>query len=275
MRVGTEACLDISVQSDTTIVCNAPGGSPWTLADVSIENINGEAIAEQAFGYMKAGLFAADGRGGIDGNLYFVDLGNNSYSPIAKPGEAVTGLASHLDGTVYGVTSNASAASAGFPRTLVAINPFTGEADQRGQLLTSEAEAMRILDIAMAYDTDVLCGWSKSHRQLVSIALDTGRVLLLGGDTIVNGSGLAFDFESNLFLAPDGSNGGLFDVDRSSGVLSGAVSMDDSAADDVSALTFDSTTLYGVREDPSTDGATLATFLLQIDEETGVAQELF
>ncbi len=273
VTIGTAPCLDISVQSDTTIVCNAPGGAPWTLSDVSIENDNGEAIAEGAFGYMKAGLFVADGRGGVDGSLYYVDLETDSYEPIAKLDDAITGLASHIDGTIYGVTSNAGAVGAGFPRDLVEINPFTGEINPIGQVLTAEAEALRIPDIAISYDTNELYGWSKSHRQLVTIALDTGRVGLVGGDTSVNGSGLAFDFDSNLFLAPDGSDGELFGVSRADGTLSNGKNMVDPEGDDISALTSDLDSLYGVREGISTDGATIATILLQIDKETGVVIE--
>lgn len=275
VRVGADACLDISVQSDTTIVCNAPGGEPWTLSDITVENDNGTVIAEDSFGYMKEGLFAADGRGGIDGNLYFVDLENETYAPIAKLAEGITGLASHRDGTLYGVTSNASASSAGFPRLVVEINPFTGELDTVGQLLTTDARALRVPDIAISYDTELLYGWSKTHRQLVRISLETGRVTLLGGDDNVNGGGLAFDFDSNLYLSPDGSDGALFDVARVDGTLSGEVDLVDAEGDDISAMTSDLNAIYGVREGLSFDGATIATILLQIDEETGVVQELF
>lgn len=271
--IGGELCLDISVQSDTTIVCNAPGGAPWTLADVSIENTNGEAISNDAFGYMKEGLFVADGRGGVDGSLYYVDLEAETYEPIAKLDEAITGLASHIDGTIYGVTSNAGAVSAGFPREFVAIDPFTGEIDGIGKLLTAKAEALRMPDIAISYDTNELYGWSKTHRQLVTVALDTGRVSLVGGNTSVNGSGLAFDFASNLYLAPDGSDGDLFDVSRADGALTGGTDLVDAEGDDISGLTSDQTTLYGVREGISTDGATIATVLLEIDQETGVVVE--
>ncbi len=273
ITVDGEECLDVSVQSDAVVVCNAPGGQPWTLADVTIENRNGSATARDGFGYMKAGLFVADGRGGVDGSLYYVDLDDNSYAPIAKLDSAFTGITSHLDGTLYGVTSNGAAVSAGFPRELHAINPFTGEQTLIGSLLTSEGQAVKVPDIAISYDTNEVYGWSKTNRQLARIALDTGRVVLVGGDTPVDGSGIAFDFSSDLFLAPDGSDGEIFEVDRATGLLGASTDLVDAESDDISALTTDDNVLFGVREGVSTDGATLATVLLEIDPVTGVVIE--
>lgn len=272
--IGGEPCGDVSIQSDTVIVCNAPQATPWSLADVSIENTNGGATAEGAFGYMKDGLFAIEGRGGIAGTLYFVDTEDGTFRSIASVGTAITGLVSHLDGTLYAVTSNAIALEAGFPRDLVTIDPFTGAASTIGPLLKSDGGAVKIPDIALEYDGDTLYGWSKTDGQLATIDMESAEVSLIGGTASVKGGGLAFDLEGSLYMTPDGSDGELFTCSTTTGALASSADLVDAEGDDINSMSFAVDTMYGIREGVSQDGASSATILLKLDVQTGVVSKV-
>jgi hypothetical protein len=262
-------CTDVSVQSDTAVVCNAPAGAPWSLVDVTIENDNGAATAKDSFGYMKEGLFAIEGRGGIAGTLYFVDTEDMTATAVGGVGVAITGLVSHLDGTLYGVTANATAVNAGFPRDLVTIDPFTGAATTIGPLLKANSDRVKIPDIALEFTSDVLYGWSKVDRELVTIDLTSGEVTLVGGDKGVNGGGLAFDYENNVYLSADGSDGELLSVVAGTGVTANAADLVDAQGDDINSMTFLVDTMYGIREGIAQDGLTQATILVEINLTSG------
>jgi hypothetical protein len=267
--VDGEACADVSVQSDSLLVCNVPPGPAWTLVDVEVSNANGSARAEDAFGYMQGGLFVVEGRGGIAGTLYFVDTEDGSFTAVSELTTAITGISPALDGTLYGVTSNSTATTAGFPRQLVTIDPFTGATESLGPLQTADGSAVRIPDIAMDMANNTLYGWSKEGSQLVTIDLGSGEVTPVGGDQSINGGGLAFDLDGALFLAPSGSDGEIFAVTPGSGALAEPVDASDPNGDDLNSMAFESGTLYGIREGVSQDGTTRATLLLDINLDTG------
>jgi hypothetical protein len=263
------ACTDVSVQSDTVIVCSAPAGVPWSLADVTLENTNGVATAKDAFGYMKDGLFAIEGRGGIAGTLYFVDTDDATIVPVGSVGVGITGLASHLDGTLYGVTSNANAVNAGFARDLVTIDPFTGAATTIGPLVTATGVRVKVPDIALEFTGTTLYGWSKVDRELVTIDLTTGEVTRVGGNKGITGGGLAFDFSGNMYLSADGSGGELLSAEVATGVTANHVDLVDAQGDDINSMTFSVDTMYAIREGVGQDGNSQATLLLEVNLATG------
>ena len=266
-------CTEVSVESDTIVACVAPTGIPWTAADVTLTNNNGEFTMEDGFRFMKSGLLVAEGRGGVDGSLFYVDLDDDSFRPIAKLDSAITGIAVDAGGVVYGVTANAGAIAVGFPRKLVTIDPFTGAQSSIGDLLTGESLAVKLPDIAIDYDSSTLYGWTKPDNQLVTVSLDSGRVAFVGGAQSVKGGGMAFDLDGALYLSPDGSDGSLQAVTIANGNLSEALNLSDDTAKNVNSLTYVGSSFFAIREGVATSGGTIATYLLEIDDETGVVIE--
>src|SRR5215208_1694056 len=110
-------------------------------------------------------LYAADGQGGIAGNLYIIDPANGAVVQTIGPiGFAVTGLAFHPGtGVLYGTTG-----AENDPPALITINTSTGA----GTLVGNNTVGP-IADITFRSD-GTLFGWTEGSDDLVTVNTATG-----------------------------------------------------------------------------------------------------
>jgi hypothetical protein len=214
-------------------------------------------------------LYGADGARGFPSKLYVLDPSTGAATQTVGPiftglaaGLAVTGLAEDPStGVLYGVTGS----NAGVASNLITINKNNGQSTLVGDeiLDTSNGAA----DITFTPDA-TLYGWSEDTDDLVTINKSNGEATIVGPSGISSsGSGLASNAAGTLFLAPDGDNGDLFTVDRSTGVATPGPTMNGSG-NQVPALAFDAAgTLFGVSLDNDPDNR--PTQLITIDTTSG------
>ena len=170
-------------------------------------------------------LYAATGSNGVAGNLYTVDPATGVSTLVGPTGIpnflggfssiGLTGLAVHpTTGVLYGVTPNLSGGLTTNLRSLVKINPATGNATLIGPMVNPVGD--------IAFDAGgTLYGWQAgltTPRSLVRINLLTGVQTQTGnsGLTGTSGNGLSF-VAGTLYLAANGSGGALRTVNTASG----------------------------------------------------------
>lgn len=164
-------------------------------------------------------IFAADGRAGVPGKLYTVDMATGETTAIGAIKDSdgteygVTGMAFGPDGVLYAVTSTARDHG-----ELIIIDPDTAEAVVVGDLTDADDDEHNhysVADIEFA-DDGTLYGWSEvlsgdSSDALVSIDTDSGEVTQIGenGECNSYGSGMAFDgSDGTMYLL---CRGGVYD----------------------------------------------------------------
>jgi DNA-binding beta-propeller fold protein YncE len=203
-------------------------------------------------------LYAADGQGGIPGNLYIINPATGAVVQTIGPiGFGVTGLAFHPGtGVLYGTTGAELA-----PAALIRINTATGA----GTLIGNNTNGP-IADITFRAD-GTLFGWTEDTDDLVTVNIATGVETVVSDSGIgTAGSGIAFSPGGTLFYAGNNSNGALRTVNPATGLTTVAVTMTGGPPSNrVNALAFNAAgTLYGsVKQSP---GDTLVT----INTTTGV-----
>jgi hypothetical protein len=153
--------------------------------------------------------------GGLVSGLYTVNLGTGTATfaaPLSVNGVrslGVTGLAVHpATGRFYGITS---AASPNHPRSLVMIEPATGDAAVIGELTQAGSD--------IVFDASgTLYMWLPSTHQVATVNLGNGTVAPLGtpGKEDARG-GLAIDSHGVAFVTPAGANGTLDTVNLKTG----------------------------------------------------------
>jgi WD40 repeat protein len=209
---------------------------------------------EGAYGQV---LYAADGQGGIAGNLYIINPATGGVVRTIGPiGFAVTGLAFHpTTGVLYGTTG-----AENDPPALITINTTTGAGT-----LVGNNTCGPIADITFRND-GTLFGWTECNDRLVTVNTATGIETEIGTGTGSAGSGIAFSPGGTLYFTGNNSNGALRTVDPVTGVTTVVVTMTGGPPPNrVNALAFGpGGTLYGsVKQSP---GDTLVT----INTTTGV-----
>ena len=197
-------------------------------------------------------LYGANGASGYPSNLYLLDPSSGAVLQTGGPiGFAVTGLA--LDpstGTLYGVTANEASNA---PHHLITINKTTGGGTDVGDL------GRVVNDITFTPD-GTLYGFSRSGSVLVTIDKASGASTVVGPSGLggSSGNGLASNAAGVLYLAPEGDNGDLYTVDRSTGAATSVATMDGTTGDGIAALAFDAAgTLFGDRQAFATPTALL------------------
>lgn len=161
--------------------------------------------------------FASGGTDKVVGNLYTINLANATATlvgPIRLHGETaigITGLASHPgNGILYGITSSNSPVN---PRSLVTIDPKTGNADLVGSLGAAGSD--------ITFDASgTLYVWLPNTRQVGRVDLATATVQAIGtpGPSGTNG-GIAIDVHGIAYVTPAGAAGHLDQVDTNTGIL--------------------------------------------------------
>jgi hypothetical protein len=215
-------------------------------------------------------LFAASDRVDRDtgervGELYVVDPSTakshlvgtirlGGTVPIAMDGLAV----SPKTGVLYGITSRTSKSP-----SLVTIDPRTGIARMIGPLGVAGT------DINFDFNGNLYV-WLVDGNRLGSIDLMTGKVTPIGRESPYKGGGggLAINAQGRAVVAAGPKEGGLQEVDTSSGLTVGGLALTDSSVlNAITALTLSpSGVLLAVN---SVKGGRLSRELVTIDTETG------
>jgi len=153
----------------------------------------------------------------IAGNLYSVNLATSTSTLIGairlgggRP-IGVTGMAAHpKTGVLYGITSEQSPNS---PRSLVTIDPTSGQATLVGELSAAGSD--------IAFDAKgTLYMWLPGTSQLGTVDPSSAAVTALGRPGPPGSpAGIAIDPQGMVFVTARGAGGSLDNVDLSSGSL--------------------------------------------------------
>ncbi len=214
------------------------------------------------------------GLGGADltTDLYVIDPASGAVTSVGPAGVGLTGLAfSPIDNTLYGVDTSGNS-SAGL-RQLVRIDPATGAATPIGLL------GAVVADITFTPD-GTLYGWAEAYAggddALVTIDLTTGAATLVGDDDIgTSGTGLAYDpVGDRLLLAGNGSQGNLYEIDRTTGQGTVISTLTDSTTDSTPALAVGCDDVLYVSLVGGASGGSGTSQLGTIDPDTGAVTRL-
>jgi hypothetical protein len=215
-----------------------------------------------------ATLYAADGAGGNPSSLYILNPLNGAVvSVVGSIGFGVTGLAVHpITGDLYGSTANLDPDAAG---SFIRINKATGQ----GTLIGSYGIAGTLADITFTSDGTAY-GWAQPNRALYTVNLTTGKATRVGNvksPFSTFGSGIAAS-ATVLYLAGGGGQGPLFQVDRTTGVITNIGTLDWQLNGPVNGMAFGPGGLYALAISPF--AADVRTWLLLIDPATGHVTQL-
>ena len=203
-------------------------------------------------------LYAADGQGGVAGNLYIINPATGGVVQTIGPiGFPVTGLAFHPGtGLLYGTTG----AEIGTP-SLIRINTTTGA----GTLVGTNT-AGPIADITFRSD-GTLFGWTEDTDDLVTVNISSGVETVVGDSGVSTaGSGIAFSPGGVLYFTGNNSDGALRTVNTTTGLTTVVTTLNGGPTPNrVNALAFNSAgALYGsVKQSPG-------DVLVTIDTTTGL-----
>ena len=153
-----------------------------------------------------AQLFAVDGQGGANSNLYTLDPTTGAQiATIGSVGFSVRGLAFDTQtGILYGSTSGTS--------NLITINTTTGA----GTLVNAFSQTLQ--PITTDPTTNTLYGWSTATSSLYTVDKITAAATLVGASGLSTaGAGLAADPAGTIFLAGNGNDGPLYTIDKTTG----------------------------------------------------------
>ena len=198
------------IVSDSEITGTTPRASAAAVT-VTVANAFGSATAD----FQYKGLYGADGKGAVAGNLYLVDPRDGTSVVIgaieSEDGpHAVTGLAFAADGTLWATdaTSGLDEGPAPNPR-LLTIDPATGQATVVGELLEGGTTRHRSIS-AITFVGSTLLGWTRSGNAPVSIDTGTAAVTVLGAGLGEGsfGNGIVAMDDSTAIVFPAGASDG-------------------------------------------------------------------
>jgi Ca2+-binding RTX toxin-like protein len=194
-------------------------------------------------------LFGADGAGGTLSSLYKINPATGARTDtIGEIGFSVTGLAfDPTTGQLYGSTTSNDPEE---PGSLIRINTTTGAGTLVGASGTTIIPACDTGTADITFTTDgSLYGWTECSDDLVLINKATGVGAVVGPSGIGSfGSGLSADPDDNtLWLTPDGGNGPIWTVNRTTGVATAGPTLNGANSNSINSLawTSDGETLFG------------------------------
>jgi hypothetical protein len=263
---------------------------PGTAREATLTVANDNGADSVPFEYV--GLYVADGKGGVPGNLYLVDPRGKArvtIGPIQSQGpddgepigHAVSGLAFAPDGTLYAaeVTRRQQEAS------LLVVDPATGAAtvvgpldETREEVVDEEVVLVTINHAAIAdltFQGTTLIGWTEPGQDdPVSIDTATGAVTVLGSSGIGTfGSGMATLPDGTVVIAGNSVSGSLHAVDTTDGSTTVLVSLAGGSSDTrPNGMTLFRGTLYAVLNGDY--GGAAISALATIDPVTGAVAVL-
>ncbi|HEY8144583.1 MAG TPA: IPT/TIG domain-containing protein [Kofleriaceae bacterium] len=213
------------IVSDTEITGTTPRASAVAVT-VTVSNPNGSAEAD----FQYSGIYGADGKGALAGNLYLVDPRDGFSLTIGaieseQGPHAITGLAFDAEGTLWAsdATSGLDTGPAPTPK-LLTIDTATGAATIVGALVDEDSNHRSVADLTFV--GTALLGWSRSTNSAVSIDTATGAVTPLaeGLGVASFGNGLV-DTGESVIVFPTGSvdgpgiRGEYYSVNTETGAL--------------------------------------------------------
>jgi len=184
-----------TIVNDTTITFSSPA-TPAGLLSVSVSNNNGSASLTDVYKAVFSGLLAADGS-----KLYTVNTSTGATSAVGSIGYNVIAMATHPNGTIYGVTTT----------ELITINPGTGAGTKVASLSTTLS-----VNTDLAFKGTTLYGGSYTG-QTFQIDISNGSVSTKA--TIpyyyygARKTGFHYDGSKFYFMTYDGSYVFFFDPD--------------------------------------------------------------
>jgi hypothetical protein len=246
--------------------------NPARIALAALLTLFAATAAAQVLYAVSVRTYTDPGFHGVEGNLYIVDPETASTTLVAplmiagKTPIGLRGLAVHpRTGIFYGITSpNASS----FPRSLVTVEPTTGNVSPVGDLGYGASD--------LDFDTDgTLYAWVPETRQVGAVNLDTGAITLIGKPLergALKGS-VAFVDKGHALVAGTGGNGTLDTIDLVTGrVTVGPTLTGAPFPDFVGGLAFSPKgVLYAIN---SSLGRGVQANLITIDPQTGKVTNL-
>ena len=222
-----DSVASFEISSDSEITGTTPRAS---AAAVTVTVTNAFGAATSSFQYR--GIYGADGKGAVAGNLYLVNP-RDGTSVVIGPIEseegphAITALAFDADGTLWATDATSGSDEGPLPPPqLMTIDPATGQATLVGPLV-DDADANHRSIAAITFAGSTLLGWTRSGNAPVSIDTATGAVTVLGDglgqDSFGNGM-VAMDDDTVIVFpagASDGADirGHFYSVNAASGAL--------------------------------------------------------
>jgi hypothetical protein len=285
VTVGGLPLLGATVVDETTITGTTPP-HPAGPADVVVTLGTTVLALPGAYAYTVP-LFAADGKGGVAGNLWSVDSATGAATAIGPIGFAVTGLAwDPVAQVLYGATSareasNGVDANGNVTAQLLTIDTATGAGTAVGPLVDPLGNGYVVGDLDWLLGVLVgLVAPAGTVADVVGISPLTGSVVASGTGFCSSGGcpygmALSSTLAGALLLAPDGGQGqALYRLNPVTSVpepvpgfpaLTGGL-----AGGGFPALSFGGGTLFAL-EHVSTGSGTpgVATNLVRIDLVTG------
>lgn len=222
-----DSVASFEIVSDSEITGVVPRASAAAVT-VTVANPSGSATAD----FQYRGLYGADGKGALAGNLYLVDPRDGTsvvIGPIvADDGpHAVTGLAFDADGTLWATdaTSGLDEGPAPAPQ-LMTIDPATAQATLVGPLVDGAQVNHRSI-AAITFSGSSLLGWTRNDNAPVSIDTATGAVTVLGDGLGAAswGNGMVATDDETVLVFPAGASPGagirgqFYTVDTATGAL--------------------------------------------------------
>jgi len=210
--------------------------------------------------------YSDPGYHGVEGNLYTVDPETASTNLVTslnvsgKTPVGLDGLAIHpRTGVFYGITAPTSAV---IPRTLVILDPATGNVTPVGELTQIGSD--------IGFDPDgTLYMWLPQTRQLGTVNLDNGQVTTRGApiDRGATKGGFALTGGGKAFVAGTGGAGTLDSIDMNTGTIAIGPAITGAPFPDlINGLAYSKGVLYGIN---TSFGRSTQANLITIDPVTG------
>ena len=185
--VGGAPCTAVTVVSDTEIVCTtpaltAPGSS---TVDVTVSNDHGSTTT-RADAYEC--LWLSQGRGGVPGNLYCLDVVDGSWTMVTKLDRGYSSMGFDANGQLIGVVAPSSKID---PQHLTEIDVSTGAATTVGNLAIT-VPGLTVLGT-------VVYGWTESGDDLFTLDVAKASVSVVPVSLNTLGTSIASD-GTDIFL---------------------------------------------------------------------------
>lgn len=284
VTVGGVPCTALTVLNAETLRCVAGSFSTGATTDVVLANEYG--VAEAVNTAVGGILYAIDGRSGIRGNLYEINLGNAAATSLGTAGLAVTGAAFGPDGLLWmseSIRPNNPVPDSLVVGTaqLVSMDLFTRNRTIHGARRDVDGNYHNNIP-SLLFVGDQLFGWTEFDDKPVTIE-PTGMLTMLGdGVNPVDqstswtwGSGMAVDASGTIWFAGWGTDSGnleaerLYRVNPMTGIVTTGAQFSNTDVNlgPINSLAFVDGTLYGVHHDYS--GSIGQTFLMSINTTSG------
>ena len=263
--IDIDECASTVVECEEDTVCANTVGSFGCVCDPAL----GLVANPEGDGCL-AGLFAADGRAAITGNLYFIDPFALTVTTVGEIGWPLTGIAMSPNGALFGTESTQGGETR--DASLVSVDPVTGAGTAVAFLVedpdTEDAEPHNQMPSA-TFLGDVLYAWTERGDDLTTVNIETGEVIVVGDSgNSSSGSGIAASAEGVIWGAFEGFNDFLHTVSTEDGVATQDITIGDADHSTINSIAWANGVLYAVGSEDN-GGGFATPHLVTLDVETG------